>query len=124
MRPLQLTSLPKMEPIVDALLQFLDLVQNLSMQLRPVLFMIRSNPALREAFIAAKSLYAQLPENVSLSLTVAVVFLSSLLLLRVGRSIISLLVFCFQVVVLLVVGFVLWRLRDSLTDFFEYILRE
>lgn len=113
-----------MEPFVDALLQFLDAIQNVVMQVRPIIFMVRSNPALREAFYAAKSLYNQLPENVSLALTVAVVFFSSLMLMRVGRSIISFLVFCFQLTVLVVASFLVWRMRDSLVEFFEYILRE
>lgn len=113
-----------MEPVVDALLQFLDLIQSVTFQIRPILMMIRSNPALKEAFYSAKALYSQLPENVSLSLTVAVVFLSSLLLLRVGRSIVSLVVFCFQLAVLLIAGLLVWRMRDSLTEFFEYLLSQ
>jgi hypothetical protein len=113
-----------MEPVLDALLQFLDLIQNLAFQIRPILMMIRSNRALKEAFYSAKALYDQLPETVSLSLTVAVVFISSLLVLRLGRSLVSLVVFCLQVAVMLIAGFVIWRMRDSLTDFFEYLLNQ
>ncbi len=113
-----------MEPLIDALLQFLDLIQNLALQVRPILFMIRSNPAIREAFTSVKTLYSQLPENVSLSLTVAVVFFSSLLLLRVGHSIVSMIVFCFQVAMIVIAALLVWMMRDSLSEFFEYLLRQ
>jgi uncharacterized membrane protein len=67
-------------------------------------------------------LYSQLPESVSFALTGLVVFLSTLLLLRAGRNILSFVLLIFQLGLMLAVGFVIWKLRAPLLEWLDRIL--
>lgn len=72
----------------------------------------------------AQDLYYQLPESVSLALTVSVIFLSSLMVFRVGRSLLSLLITLIQVTVVILVAAVVWKLRDPIGMWLEQVLNQ
>lgn len=114
----------EMEEAFSLLAQVFLKLHTLMLKLKPTIAYLRNIPELQEAFAFAKQAYSQLPESVSLSLTVAIVFLSSLFLLRIGRSLVSFIVFCVQIVFFVGAGYFIWKSRDMLTDLIEYLLRD
>lgn len=120
---------------IDLLLQFLDhasnilrqvhpLLHNLIAQSRPLIQTLKSNPLILQYLAICQDLYGKLPESATLALTVAVMFLTTLMVFRVGRTVIGALVTFIQISILLVVGFVIWKLRDPLSAWFEHILNQ
>lgn len=110
--------------ILDILLQLTDHLLQLLQKIRPIIHQLRSNEQIIQVLQMAQELYSQLPESVSLSLTVAVIFLSSLMVFRVGRSLIGLLITLIQLAVVGVVAFVVWKLRDPLSVWLDQVLNQ
>lgn len=114
----------EMEEAFSLLAQVFLKLHMLMLKLNPTIAYLRNVPELQEAFAFAKQAYNQLPESVSLSLTIAIVFLSSLFLLRIGRSLVSFIVFAVQIVFFVGAGYLIWKSRDMLTEWIEYLLRD
>lgn len=114
----------QMEEAFSLLAQALLKLHMLMLKLKPTIVYLRNIPELQEAFAYGKQAYSQLPESVSLSLTIAIVFVSSLFLLRIGRSLVSFIVFMVQIVFFVGAGYLIWKSRDMLTDWIEYLLQD
>jgi hypothetical protein len=110
--------------ILDILLQFLEQSLHILQQARPILQQLRNNEQVQQALKIGQDLYSQLPESVSLALTVAVIFVSSLMAFKVGRSVVGLLITLIQVAVVVLVAVVVWKLRDPLGMWLEQFLNQ
>ncbi len=110
--------------ILDILLQVIEQAFQLLQKVRPIVDQLRSNEQVIQALKLTQDLYAQLPESVSLAMTVAAIFLSSLMVFRVGRSFIGFLVTLIQLAVMGLVAFVAWQLRDPLIAWLDQVLNQ
>lgn len=115
--------------IIDILFQFIEQSSLLLNQLRPFLFQInffllqiKNNSQIMSMVHLLQAQMAQLPESVSLLLTVFVVFLSSVMILRVGKSLLSVLVTVIQVLIVALVSFGVWKLREPLGAWLEQLI--
>jgi hypothetical protein len=108
--------------IIDILFQFIEQSSLLLNQLRPILFHIKNNSQIMSMVHLLQAQMAQLPESVSLLLTVFVIFLSSVMILRVGKSLLSVLVTVIQVLIVALVSFVVWKLREPLGAWLEQLI--
>lgn len=106
----------------DILLQFIEQAVQFLLQARPHLIQLKHNPLILQLIKTIQSFYSQLPESVSLALTVSLIFLSSLLVFKVGRSVIGLIVTLIQLAIIFSVAVVVWKLRDPLGAWLEQIL--
>ena len=112
------------QTVLDLLLQLTEHSLNLLQKTRPLIHQLRSNEQIHQFLQMANGIYSQLPESVSLALTVAVIFISSLMVFRVGKTLISAIVTLVQVAIILLVAFVVWKLRDPLSLWLEQVLNQ
>ena len=110
--------------ILDILLQIIEQALHLLQKARPILNQLRNNEQVLEALRLSQDLYAKLPESISLTMTVAVIFLSSLMVFRVGKSMIGMLVAVIQLAVVALVGFVVWKLKEPLGAWLEQAMNQ
>ena len=110
--------------IIDILLQFLEQSSNLIHQLRPILHQAKNKEQVLKLVNLGQDAFSRLPESVSMALTVAVIFVSSLMVFRVGKSLIGVLVAGIQLVFIVAVAFVIWKLRDPLGIWLEQVLNQ
>ena len=120
---------------LDILLQFLEQAMKFLHQMYPhiniliihtrnFLHSLKSNPLIVQLLALLQGIYAKLPESVTLALTVSAVFLTSLMLFRVGRTVIGFIVTLIQISILLLVGLFIWNLREPLTAWLEKALHQ
>ena len=114
----------QLQTVLDLFLQLTEQSLNLIQRTRPLIQQLRTNEQLQQFLKMANEIYTKLPESVSLALTVAVIFISSLMVFRIGKSLISALVTAIQVAIVLLVAFVVWKLRDPLSLWLEQILNQ
>lgn len=112
------------QTVFDFILQLTDQSLNLIQKFRPLIHQLRTNEQLQQILQLVTELSHRLPESVSLSLTVFLIFMTSLFLFRVGKSLISLIVTLIQISIVLVVVLVVWKLRDPLRVWIEGVLNE
>ena len=112
------------QTVLDLLFQLTEQSLHLLQKVRPLIHQLSTNEQLQELLQMAKGIYGQLPESLSLALTVVVIFFSSLLVFRVGKSLISALVTLIQLAIVLLVVFIVWKLRDPLSIWLEQILNQ
>jgi Na+-transporting NADH:ubiquinone oxidoreductase subunit NqrD len=108
--------------VFDILLQFIEQAVQFLLQARPYLIQLKNNPLILQLIGTVQSVYSQLPESVSLALTVSLIFISSLMVFKVGRSVIGLIVILIQLAIIFSVAVVVWKLRDPLGAWLEQIL--
>lgn len=108
--------------VLDLVLQFTEQSLNLIQKTGPIIHHLRTNDQLQQLLQTVTDFYRALPESVSMALTVAVIFASSLLVFRVGRSVIGVLVIAIQVAIVMAVAYVMWILRDPLSGWLEKVL--
>ena len=114
----------QLQTVLDLFLQLTEQSLNIIQRTRPLIQQLRTNEQLQQFLKMANEIYTKLPESVSLALTVAVIFISSLMVFRIGKSLISALVTAIQVAIVLLVAFVVWKLRDPLSLWLEQILNQ
>lgn len=117
--------------LFDILIQFLNQANNLIHQAHPLLQtfifhlkVLKSNPQVVQLLGLLQNLHGRLPESVTLALTVSVLFLTSLIFFRVGKSIISVVVTLIQYSIILAFAFIIWKLRDPLSAWLEQVLNQ
>lgn len=110
--------------ILDVLMQIIEYALQFLQKIRPIINQLRSNEQILLLLNMAQDLYSQLPESVSLAMTVAAIFFSSLMVFRVGRSLIGFLVTLIQLAFVALVAFIAWQLRDPLSAWLDQVLNQ
>lgn len=110
--------------VFDILLQFMEQAVHFLQRVRPYIIQLKNDALVLQLLKTSQSIYSQLPESVSLALTVSLIFLSSLMVFKVGRSVIGLLVTLVQMAIVFLVVAVVWKLRDPLGVWLEQILNQ
>ena len=110
--------------VFDILLQFIEQAVQFLHQARPLLIQLKNNALILQLLKTGQDIYSQLPESVSLALTVSVIFLSSLMAFKVGRSAIGLIITFIQLAVIFLIVAVVWKLRDPLVVWLEQFLNQ
>lgn len=107
---------------LDFMLHFSEQSVNLMKKAGPIIYHLRTNEEIQQFLKMVTEFYRSLPESVSMVLTVAIVFFSSLMVFRVGRSIISALVIVIQLGIIMAVAYIMWIMRDFLSAWLESVL--
>lgn len=115
---------PTSPNVMDLLLQFCEHAMQLAMHGRMVLQQLNNSNQFKRAIDFFQKTYGALPESVGVAVAIVVLFVSTIVMLRVGRTVISLLVLLVQMVLLLLVLFVVWKLREPLAQWLEGVLAQ
>lgn len=110
--------------IFDILLQLSEQAVQLLISIRPILVQLKHNRQILQVLSFGQSLLTKLPDTVTLSLTVLAIFLATLLIFRVGKSLVSLIITLIQITMILVIGACVWKIREPLRVWLELILNQ
>lgn len=115
---------PNPPSFLEILIQLSDHLVQLVYSIRPLLLQLQNNPHIFKFIQWAQDIFGTLPESFGLAVAVSIIFFSTMLVFKMGRTLISLIVALIQFALVLFVAFIAWKLRDPLSEWIEYFLAQ